>query len=247
MKMDNTEAKDRAVFFSKLARITGSVRNLEKDATNKFHKYDYVSADNVLHALAPLMAEENIALLSETLEVSVDDKVYMPKYRFTFVCGDTGYMHPCIWYGETIHTSKTGTRDDKALNKSATISQKYFLLKTFMIATGDDPDGSQGDTKRKAQQNGNASSREKTAVEWNRKRINGIFHYWLDNKGLTEADVMRFADITNKYDAEQWAKYPTIKDASAAIQTAFNSAVSEGVGADDTGWERDPNRPSETL
>jgi len=169
--MDNnktvSEMETRAKFFSKMSRITGKILNLKKDATNKFHKYDYVSADNVLQALAPLIAEENIALISETLEVMIDDKVYMPKYRFTFVCGDTGYMLPCDWYGETVHTSNKGTRDDKALNKSATISQKYFLLKTFLIATGDDPDGDSGDTGKKSQKKQSKPKSKPKTKAWN--------------------------------------------------------------------------------
>ncbi len=216
--MDNNktvaEMEARAKFFSKLSRITGSVRNIKKDATNKFHKYDYVSADGVLQTIAPLMAEENIALISETLEVGIDDKVYMPKYRFTFVCGDTGYMLPCDWYGETVHTTNKGARDDKALNKSATIAQKYFLLKTFLIATGDDPDNGEGDT-------GKRSARWATT-----NTITPIMEKFRD-EGLTDKEIFRLAGVRAFNDGDGWGKYKNAAEAVEAIGVAFDHAVND--------------------
>ena len=142
---EDTSKKDMSIFYSKLSRITGEILRIGKDGTNKFYNYKYVSADNVAAIIAPMLARENIALLSETANVTATANSYLCEYRFTFVCGDTGYREPCTWFGEIAHTSKNGTYDDKALNKAATISQKYFILKTFMVATGDDPDGDSPD------------------------------------------------------------------------------------------------------
>lgn len=216
--MDNnktvSEMETRAKFFSKLSRITGSVRNIKKDATNKFHKYDYVSADGVLQTIAPLMAEENIALISETLEVGIDDKVYMPKYRFTFVCGDTGYMLPCDWYGETVHTTNKGARDDKALNKSATIAQKYFLLKTFLIATGDDPDSSEGDTG-------------KHSARWATTNTIAPIMEKFRNEGLTDKEIFQLAGVNSFSDGDGWSKHKDAATAIKAIGVAFDHAVND--------------------
>ena len=241
--MDNnktvSEMETRATFFSKMSRITGEVGTLKKDATNEFHNYGYVSASNVLETLAPLMAKENIALISETLEVGIDDKVYMPKYQFTFVCGDTGFMFPCIWFGETVHTSNKGTRDDKALNKSATISQKYFLLKTFLIATGDDPDGDRGDTgKQKPQRKTKAKPKAKA---WNEdpEQVEK-FAAWCkdvmkDYKPGYMIDALNQALVTPLAEFSKMKQYPGDKahamDAIIAYECGYdNSIIADAIG-----------------
>ena len=241
--MDNnntvSDMEIRAKFFSKMSRITGAVGTLTKDATNEFHHYGYVSAANVLETLAPLMAKENIALISETLEVGIDDKVYMPKYQFTFVCGDTGFMFPCIWFGETVHTSNKGTRDDKALNKSATISQKYFLLKTFLIATGDDPDGDKGDAGRKPQKK---QSKSKSKVKaWNEDPAqvekftawckSAMEEHTLDNM----LSALNQALVTPLTEFSKMTQYPGDKmhamDAIIAYECGYdNSVIADAIG-----------------
>lgn len=244
--MDNnktvSEMETRATFFSKMSRITGKVLNLKKDATNEFHKYDYVSAGNVLQALAPLMAEENIALISETLEVTVDDKVYMPKYRFTFVCGDTGFMFPCVWFGETVHTSNKGARDDKALNKAATISQKYFLLKTFLIATGDDPDGDRGDAGRKPQKKQRKPKAKPKAKDWNEDPAQvEKFAGWCQDVMRDDyspeymIDALNQALVTPLVDFSKMKQYPADKmhamDAIIAYECRYdNSIIADVIG-----------------
>jgi|GEM_PF-4547377 len=54
---------------------------------------------------------------------------------YTLACGDTGATITTRWTGEAADSQ------DKGINKAATAALKYWLLKTFLISTGDeDPD-----------------------------------------------------------------------------------------------------------
>jgi len=84
--------------------------------------------------------------------------------------------------------------------------------------------GNQGNSRPA---NSQQQSEGTTEVVWTGKRIDGLLAYWRD-EGLTDAETLTFAEITgDKYDVKQWAKYPTLKDASGAIQAAFNTELSE--------------------
>jgi hypothetical protein len=76
--------------------------------------------------------------------------------------------------------------------------------------------------------------------------VQPIFKHYRD-MALNDDDIMRFAEVQRWNDFAGWNKHRDAEAAKKAIEAALDNAVSEGVGADDTGWERDPNRPSETL
>lgn len=145
MTMEAVKVKDtseRAALFAKLARVMGKLNDLPQDAFNNYHKYHYTSAKTVLSAIRKAMSEENIAVIPNVVQVVTEGKLYIVTYEFTFVCGDTGSTYTTTWYGEAQNVNRSG-RDDKALNKCATTAQKYFLLKTFLVGTGDEPDADQ--------------------------------------------------------------------------------------------------------
>lgn len=133
-----------AALFAKMARVMGQLKRVPKSARNQHHGYNYASADDVYDAVREALSEANIAFFptfvhyrQERLENSKQIRTWAT-FDFTFACGDTGAIWTCRWDAEADDTQ------DKGLNKVATAAVKYFLLKTFVLSTGesdkDDPD-----------------------------------------------------------------------------------------------------------
>jgi len=72
--------------------------------------------------------------------------------------------------------------------------------------------------------NGNSNGHTPEFI-WTPYNIARLMNYW-EGQGLTQADVLRLANITDKDDAEQWKQYTTKQSASVAIQTALNEEMS---------------------
>jgi len=135
-----SEDNNRAVLFAKLARVMGKIETIPTDGHNKFFDFKYATSQAVTSALRKLLAEENIAFFAETVNIEDTGIKYLVEYRYTFACGESGATYSCQWFGEAGNINSKGNVDDKALAKAGTIALKYFLLKTFIASTGDDPD-----------------------------------------------------------------------------------------------------------
>ena len=142
------DMKAKATLYAKLARVMGKIDKLPKDKTNAFHGYAFTSEGAVSTAVRSLLAEESIAFIPQMMSSEEIDGVWVASFSFTFACGDTGATITSLWQSEAQSRNSKGARDDKGLNKAATAAEKYFLLKTFIIPTGNDPDAD-GELKNK--------------------------------------------------------------------------------------------------
>lgn len=131
--LENEELKPN--LFAKIAAIKGAITRLPEKGYNSFHKYNFVSNDDVYDAIRELLAIHNVALFAEVVSIdpTPQEKGYhvFLQMRFTFACGDTGQTFTCLWGGESADNS------DKSFNKAVTAGTKYFLLSTFLISTGE--------------------------------------------------------------------------------------------------------------
>jgi hypothetical protein len=82
--------------------------------------------------IRPLLAEVNVALFVDMVRVEQVENRTRCHFTYTFADGETGETWTCNWFADAL----TG-KDDKAINKAATAGLKYFLLKTFIVGTGD--------------------------------------------------------------------------------------------------------------
>lgn len=156
-EVQNQVRAARASLYAKLARVMGAMTRLQKTGYNKFHGYKFASEADVADLVREAMAENNLALLPQIVKwerVDTGRKTSggsitfntILEVEFTFCDGDTGATESRIWYGEA------NDSDDKGFNKAVTAAEKYFLLKTFMISSGDkadDPDHSEDDKPAK--------------------------------------------------------------------------------------------------
>ena len=138
-----TTETSNAKLFGKIAAIMGEIRTLEKTGRNQYDKYDYVTADAIAVKIGAALAKHNIVLLPSM--VSVETSEYTTQkggqnfrtvvnMQMTLACGDTGATWSSLWSGEAID------RSDKSISKAAVSATKYFLLKTFLLAGGDEED-----------------------------------------------------------------------------------------------------------
>jgi len=137
------ETQNNAKLFGKIAAIMGELRTLEKTGRNQYDRYDYVTADVIAIKLGALMAKHKVVLLPSMVSVETSDYATQKggsnfrtvvNMQMTLACGDSGATWSSLWSGEAID------RSDKSITKAATSAEKYFLLKTFLLAGGDEDD-----------------------------------------------------------------------------------------------------------
>ena len=132
------EAHTLARLYAKMSRVMGQLKRLPKNGFNTHFKYAFVTDADVLDAVREAMTAEGMALFVSMNSVHQDNKRTTADFDLTFADGESGQSMSIHWVGEAIDTQ------DKGIAKAATSALKYCLLKTFLIATGDDPD-SDGD------------------------------------------------------------------------------------------------------
>lgn len=187
---------------TKLSRISGSVGSLEKKGFNKFHQYKYVRETDLVDALRPLLAAQSIWLEQnvtshERIERG-DSGLTVIAVEFTWVDGTTGEkLGPDVFigYGED--------KGDKGAAKALTACLKSFLLKTFLVGTGDDPEADEN-TDKTAEARGAAAAPvikpgARAAVGKGGKpeqatdaQVREVFHYAKENS-LTLTDLAALA------------------------------------------------------
>lgn len=140
MSIDTT---DQSQLFAKLAAVTGQIRHIPKNGTNAHFGYKFATDADVSAALSKELSERNVQVFVSAGMPSVVDytKDNGKKTRITdllatvtFACGDTGATFAVTMPG----TGEDAT--DKGTYKAITGAVKYALLKTFLVATGDDPE-----------------------------------------------------------------------------------------------------------
>lgn len=135
------EPKDLATLYGKIARVTAAMQRVPKNGVNKHQGYKYATESDIVDTLRTAMAEEKIAIIPS---VESTERIPHPNerlgpitrlfMRFVVACGDTGAMIILPWIGDGQDTA------DKGVYKAYTGAEKYFLMKLFLVATGDDPE-----------------------------------------------------------------------------------------------------------
>lgn len=136
----------------KLAAVMAAVSSIPKRGHNQFHDYKYATEADIVEAIRGELSQRHIILVPGITGRSrnkVGDKgvvVTHLEMTFTFMDGETGEELTRPWLGAG------SDKEDKGAYKAMTGGEKYFLLKTFLVPTGDDPeqDSSKPDQRRDA-------------------------------------------------------------------------------------------------
>jgi hypothetical protein len=139
-----SEANGTRSLVRKLSEVMAAVERIPKNGRNTFHNYDYATEADIVSAVRQELAKRHVMLLPtitsrEREPVGEKGQVLTHlEMTFTFHDGESGETLVCPWLG-------AGTdKEDKGAYKAMTGGEKYFLLKTFLIPTGDDPEQDEG-------------------------------------------------------------------------------------------------------
>lgn len=125
----------KTMLYRKMADAMSRLERLPKNGYNKFHKYTYVTDADVMDALRSTLAGVGLAFSVSVVNVVRDAQRVTVEVALTLADADTGETITSVWFGEA--NDRKGT-DDKAIQKAVTAAVKYFLLKAFLVSTGDE-------------------------------------------------------------------------------------------------------------
>jgi hypothetical protein len=121
-----------------------SAQGISKDQTNNFDKYKFRGIDDVLNAMAPILASRGVLIIPSV-------KNYETKQVPTAKGGVQNHTTILVEYtlydteGDSVHHMAVGEamdRGDKSINKAMSAAFKYFLFQAFCIPLqGQDADG----------------------------------------------------------------------------------------------------------
>lgn len=202
----------------KFAYIMTQVQYIQKRGHNKFHGYHYATEADVNEKIREVMAEKNVVMLPcmkahtmrETKTAKGDiEYIVCVDMDFTFIDADSGETYTVPMSGEG------QDRGDKAIYKAISGCQKYVLMKTFMIPTGDDPEeetpsGATPTTNKPKPSESTPSSQELNALATEMKKAGLLksdqMHKYMDTtvghhdtRKLTKSDVEKLRNNLTAY------------------------------------------------
>ena len=133
------------------ARVMAGVKRVGKTGYNKHHGYPFATDGDVSDCVRALLAEHGIGFsidLEEIVSWEQHGKQNRMVIRWTmrFENADNpSEVSEHQWFSESLDSQ------DKGIAKAATAAVKYFLLKTFLVSTGEevnDTDSQAGDDGR---------------------------------------------------------------------------------------------------
>jgi hypothetical protein len=185
----------------KLCEVMGAVERVPKTGYNEFHKYKYATEADIVELIRGELSKRHVFIfpnvkksLRGPLEVETtkwENGQKVPSVRktqlteveieWTFVDGESGEER-------TILVNGVGEDNvDKGFYKAFTGSEKYMLMKSFLIPTGDDPERDSKEDLKEANQNGKEAAKkvgDAKLAELEAKKKNGptpaLFFTWYD-------------------------------------------------------------------
>jgi len=124
--------------YQKINAIMAEVGKIHKTGYNSFNKYEYATEEDVLRDLRGVLIKYKLIILSSVIEEKMVDNITTLKigYRIVDTEAPVGVNNPILVYGVGYGADK----QDKGGYKAMTGALKYFLLKTFLLPSGTDPE-----------------------------------------------------------------------------------------------------------
>lgn len=156
------EGSNKAKLFQKVAKVMAKVERVPKKGYNSFHKYEYVMESDLVDHVRKFMVEEGLVLFPSLKEYEIKGDIAVCQFEFTLCDTETGESIT------TIQPAEGQDKGDKKFYKAQTGALKYFLMKTFLIPSGDDPEQ---DDAPNAQKQGNAPRKSNPGPNTNQNKI----------------------------------------------------------------------------
>jgi hypothetical protein len=127
----------------KMLQIMSEVGYVQKDGTNTFQNYKYAKESDVAAKVRESLIKHGVFLYTSVTKTGVSEYLnnkgatqFMVSVLVTgtFVDAESGESYTVTYPGDGADTG------DKGIYKAITGADKYLLMKTFLIETGDDPE-----------------------------------------------------------------------------------------------------------
>jgi hypothetical protein len=125
----------KPTIYQKVLNVMGDVSGVAKNGHNDFQNYDYATEADILEAIRGSLISNQLVILPQVVSsLTTDTGVTTLHMEFDIIDAETGEKVTRSWDG-TGHDKL-----DKGAYKAYTGAMKYFLMKTFLIPTNDDPE-----------------------------------------------------------------------------------------------------------
>lgn len=235
MTEQTSHANGRATLYKKIATVTAAVSRIPKNGENTFHRYRYATESDITDGLRALLHDNGLAFLPPSViawerDETIDNPKLGPRTRvlvqFAIGCTETGEVFTAQLWGEGQDTS------DKGFYKAYTGAVKYFLMKTFLIATGDDPEQDQRQPER---------PQAPARAPEQRAAANGH-----TPRNTTEAERRFFGRYGETINGSDWAAVQRYLSSRAPKPTTIEGWIAAAEAVRDKAAERKP-LPEEDL
>lgn len=132
----------KSVIHARLNEVMAEIGSVEKAGRNAFQNYDYLTEQDVINAVRPLLLAKGInfgydAQVTNLTPCGKDGKSILTTIiltaTFTMVDDHTDYV-------KRISCGQGADAGDKGVYKAITGALKYLFFKNLLIGTGDDPE-----------------------------------------------------------------------------------------------------------
>lgn len=161
--------QDKASLFKKVSNVMEKVKHVPKNGYNSFHKYQYVQESDLVDHVRKFLVEEGLVLFPSLREYEIVGDTAICLFDMTLCDTETGETIT------SIQPAEGQDKGDKKFYKASTGALKYYLMKTFLVPSGDDPEADtttdenaykkQANTKAPATQKKTAASTKKVTKE----------------------------------------------------------------------------------
>lgn len=192
--------------YSKILQVMKEVEKVPKNGYNQFHKYYYATESDLTESIRPILIDAGLAFFATVLDQSREGEFTKVKMEFTLADTETGETLKSIFWGEG------QDKGDKGLYKAYTGATKYFLMKTFLIPTGDDPECDSSVDER---------NHQKLATD---KQLDLITNLLKKNVNKKHSFDYLYQALKKKMNTEKEMEQWTISEASKAIEILTGKA-----------------------
>lgn len=128
--------------YAKLSAIQAEIERMEKDGTNNFQNYKYLSETQITFQMKTLLDKHKVLFhynssikrVYPPLETGMKQILTDVEINYRFVDAESGE------YVSGFAAGQGADNGDKGVYKAITGAIKYIYMKTFNIPTGDDPE-----------------------------------------------------------------------------------------------------------
>lgn len=213
-----------SALYKKLSAVMAEVERIPKNGWNSFHKYKYAQEADVSEHLRKAFATQGLFVLPSCLKQEIvtqagkdGDSNYLTiiDMEMTIVDTETGESVTVKWAGQG------QDKGDKGLYKAFTGAVKYFLMKTFLIPTGDDPE--EDERPENGRKNVKQAAQANAPVALCDSKKARMLYAAAHGKGFSEEEVKTLLNAS--YGVDSALKLPT--DKADKLLVAFQKTPAE--------------------